>query len=387
MAFVNRFRLPFKITRPQFLEEREVFRKANGQIIVRSVVIRKQYEGETDHWPEKLHERFKVALAHDNVTIEGERYIGGVVQDGDYTIAWPDFLDYPLGKATFKILATPFDASNSNCGICEDAIQVVANNDDAGTLSEGQTYIINVLSNDDACCYPLELTIVTYDSAWLSNVTILPDNSLSVTLQPTLPAQNSVLILTYRVQCDNGQYDDANVYANIDGSLTTCFAPTQVIVNQIESETAHVTILLNILNPVPPEWEWELRVGFAVIQSGTTTSTDFDLTGLDPSTQYTIYVRGVCGEDDYSNYVQRTFTTDPPSETQTCGSYLVFFNDGSGVPNHSTYINYYDCNGQAATVLLYNMTATNICALQNSPGDPVMITGDPGTNVAYEGLC
>jgi hypothetical protein len=73
MSFLNRFRLPLKITRAQFPIAREVFTKSNGETVVLSAVISKTYQGETDFLPEKLHERIVVALSHDTVNIEGEK--------------------------------------------------------------------------------------------------------------------------------------------------------------------------------------------------------------------------------------------------------------------------------------------------------------------------
>lgn len=384
MAFVNRFRLPFKLTRPQFLEERQTFRKTNGVIVVLSSIIRKQYEGETDNWPEKLHERFKIALAHDNVTIEGERYVGDVVQDGDYTINWSDFLDYPLAKATFKVLATPFNASNTNCGVCQDYIQVVAEDDYLPDLTEGQSIGFLPLDNDSICCDPATISIITTDSNYVESLEII-GNQINMVIKNPVATQNNVLLATYRVQCENGQYDEANIYANITGSLVTCFAPAQVIVNLVTSDSAHVIILVNILNPIPPDWEWELRIGFTVVQTGVSPTTTFDLTGLDPSTTYTIYVRGKCGEDDYSSYQSRTFTTDPPSQTESCGNYRLSANSLGGDPFGSA--SYYDCNGDEQFIPVPAFADRDICALQNSPGDPVYIQPSFGIAVTYLGLC
>src|SRR5688572_11990655 len=115
MAFKNRVRLPIKLHKPQFPEETEEYRKANGVTVVLSVVIRKVYEGQTDSLPEKLHERLKIALRHDSVIIEGDKYVGAITQEGSYDIEWIDFLSKPIAQAKFKANVTPFNASNSNC--------------------------------------------------------------------------------------------------------------------------------------------------------------------------------------------------------------------------------------------------------------------------------
>src|SRR5687767_11228562 len=99
MPFRNRIRLPFYLTRPQFPRESNVFRRADGSTKVQSVIIRKVFEGETDKLPKEIHERFIVALSHDDVTIEGKYLATGVSMDGDYEIDWLKFLDFPLANA------------------------------------------------------------------------------------------------------------------------------------------------------------------------------------------------------------------------------------------------------------------------------------------------
>src|ERR1700749_4669286 len=102
MRFSNRIRLPFKLHKPQFLEDANRYRKANGVTVTLSVVVRKVYEGLTDSIPEKLHERLKIALVHDSVQVEGDKYVGVITQEGDYQIEWQDFLSYPLAQGKFK---------------------------------------------------------------------------------------------------------------------------------------------------------------------------------------------------------------------------------------------------------------------------------------------
>ena len=57
MTFKNRIRLPFYLSRPQFPDEKNIFRLANGVAKVQSIVIRKVYEGETDYLTEDQHQR------------------------------------------------------------------------------------------------------------------------------------------------------------------------------------------------------------------------------------------------------------------------------------------------------------------------------------------
>jgi hypothetical protein len=389
MAFVNRVRLPFKLTRPQFLEERDVFRKANGVTKVLNVVIRKQYEGETDLWPEKWHERFKIAIAHDNVTIEGEKYIGGVVQDGDYTINWVEFLDYPIAKATFKILVTPFDASNSNCGICsDDFIQAEANDDNVGEVEENTAFDVDVLANDAVCCDPITLTIITYNSTYVQSVTINGDNTLHFILKDDLVTQNNIVLATYRVACDNGQFDEANVIANVTGSSEAeCLSPTNLAITDITDTEAQA------------DWDdmaGALAYDFALylatdlvnpVSSGTVFLSSVPLSGLLPETDYVLFVRTTCDDDLASNYAQIPFTTTEAECEETCGRYRLTMDDGSGDTSHTSTVWYTDCNGDLQSQIVPNQNSTFICALQNSPGDAVYISPLPSITIEYMGLC
>lgn len=385
MAFVNRIRLPFKITRPQFQEERDVFRKANGEIKVLSAVIRKRYEGETDHWPEKLHERFKIALSHDNVSIEGEKYIGGVVQDGEYTINWPDFLDYPLGKAQFFVFATPFDASNSNCGGCEDFIQVVAEDDVVpGNTLENFLISWDVLANDSICCEPVQLFIVSTNSTYVQSASVNPGNAgISITTKSSFPSGTNVVLATYRVQCENGQYDEANIIAeNVVGSEEPpCQSPTDISVTSLN--TTGVTIEWTAPTPAPDSYIFELHeldnLGVPV-STGETPDAFISIGELTPGTAYRFYIRSNCG-DTQSDWQYIDFVTQEEDAPIICGRYRL-------TPTRFAIesFNYVDCNGEQQIGNLVG-NAKEICMLQNSPGDPVLFNGSQYITITYLGPC
>lgn len=388
MSFVNRIRLPIKITRPQLQAEREIFRKANGEIKVFSVIIRKQYEGETDLLPEKLHDRLMIALNHDDVRIEGERYIGNVVQDGDYTISWVEFLDYPIAKATFKVFATPFDASNTNCGTCEQTIQVVANDDDLGNVNEGDTLDVNVLQNDDVCCEPVAITFITTNSVYVQSITVTPQNTLEIVLKTNLFTQNNVTLARYRIQCENGQYDEAGIYANVIGTAgDACLSPTDLEVVNVEGDVAQ----LDWNNAGLNAYEWKLYAQpdlVTPVQSGSVLVSNITLSGLELGIGYVFMVRTICAEDQFSNFAQIEFETNPPAGNDTCGTYLVCFNDPERPSTTQAVIQYLNCNGNFALINLDNFDCVSICALQDSPGDPVNIHANlPEVTINYIGLC
>ena len=401
MPFINRYRLPIKVSRPQFPEDREVFTKSNGQIKVLSAVIRKQYQLTTDYLPEKLHERLKIALGHDMVNIEGEKYSGGIVQDGEYSIAWPEFLDYPLAPATVAVNVNGFAARNTNCGTCAEYSQVVTEDDDIGTVGEGETVVVPILYNDAICCSPFEISIVTFNTTYLDSCNVV-DNTLVIHTKTDLPIQNSVILATYRVTCENGMYDEANVIANIEGTIEECLSPTGLIMLTITSTTAGVR--WNTPNPAPAcGFVWNLYLASDLgtpVQSGTTPASPFlntiTLEGLTPSTNYVIQVASDCCDGSLSPFISRSFTTNPPEETEICGNYEFSLQDSCGLEIHRVTIQYLDCNDTYQQVVVFTFSPQQRCLKQYANGNPVFweVIGttmppecEENVDVTYIGSC
>jgi hypothetical protein len=394
MAFSNRIRLPFKITRPQFPEDKTVFRNAAGETKTLSVVVRKTYEGETDYLPEKLHQRLTIALAHDNITIEGDKYLGGVSKEGDYTINWQTFLDYPTAKASFTVDVTPFDNTNSNCMTCDMATQLAVVDDDfPATLEENTEYSMDVATNDSICCWPAVFSLTTYNTDFLASASIDQMGNLTVkTKNGGYPSATGIKIATYRVTCPNGSFDEADVYAVLDGDEPACQQPSGILFSDITSNQALVTFTAA---PGPPNhYLWRLYKASApgvLVQQGTSAATTFLLTGLDPSVEYIIYIRSQCDatNDDAtaSNFIQRNFTT--ANATSLCGAYLIRYDDFSAIPTFLIFINYLDCNGANQVLLVTNHQPKSICAAQTGPGSPVSISSSAPskTSISYEGNC
>src|ERR1044072_2057406 len=347
MSFSNRIRLPFKLHKPQFPEQAERYRKANGQTVTLSVVVRKVYEGLTDSLPQKLHERLKIALVHDHVEVEGDKYVGVVTQDGDYQIEWQDYIIHPLAQVKFKAEVTPFNATNSNCGTCEEIVQIVCVDDDAGTLAEDTTYVIDVLANDNICCNPVTISILTYDTAYLDSATINSNNEIVIHTKAALPDLPTVKILTYRAQCQNGQFDEADILAALDGSIPGCQPPTDLA---LVSVTADEAVISFTDAPGAAFYEWYLYTmpdNTFVIASQIPVTGQMDIGGLLPNQQYRVYIRTDCGGGNFSPSAPAfDFTTDalPPSEA--CGEYELFNNDDSFFRPGS----YLDCTGQGRSV-------------------------------------
>lgn len=389
MAFTNKIRLPFKLTRPQFPEDRTVYRKANGETKVLSSVVKKTYEGETDWWPEKWHQRLAIALGHDNITIEGDKYLGGVVKDGDYEIDWQPFLDYPTAKAKFSIQTTPFDNTNSNCMSCEEASQLSLEDNTFGDpLEEDQEYNINVADNDNICCYPAIFSISSFDSDYLESANIDQEGNIVIQTKDSFISANGIKLLTYRVTCPNGRFDEADVFANLEGSEPGCIAPSNPIISSITTSSCNINFTAS--PSIPDHYFWRLYRADspgAPVQSGSS-ATSVSLTSLDSGTSYKWYVRSQCApgndDSDASNFIEADFTTNP--DTSLCGKYSLSFSNPTLGPGASRSATYLDCIGSYQTTVILNNISKEVCALQTTPGTPVEITFSGGSGMDLIGF-
>jgi len=393
MSFHNRVRLPFYITRPQFTEERNTFRLANGQTKVQSLVIRKIYEAEVNWLPEEIHERLKIALAHDSVTIEGYKYLTGtgVVAEADYEIAWQtNMLDYPLAKATFKAEITPYNYSNDNCQTCDEATQLSLEDDTITgvyeSIEEGSTTEYNVFANDSICCKPITAEIVSINSLFVDSATIdAASGIVEIVLLSTTPSGTNVNLLTYRVTCPNGSYDEADVFANVSGSEETCMAPASLDAGSVSS-TGATPNWFDLPSPEPESYNYQLFLSsdlLTPIDSGNTNQTSVNYTDLEPGTCYTFFVQSVCEGGGLSEFISIEFCT--AEEETSCGRYEVCYNDGSGERGPFTTITYTNCAGTEVDTIVFNMACKIICMLENSASEPFSIVG--ATSIEYIEPC
>lgn len=381
MPFKNRVRLPFYLTRPQFPNESNVFRLANGTRKTLSAIIFKTFEGETDNLPKEIHERLIIALKHDDVTIEGRYLITGVSLDGDYEIDWNKFLDYPLAKGAFKVQVTPFNYSNDNCQTCDEAAQLNLDDDTfPETLDEGQTYDHNVFANDSICCSPVTAEIVIYDSAYIASAYIdATTGILTVTMQASMSPSSNTNLLTYRVTCPNGGYDEADVFGDTDGTVPppTCNIPTNLLIQNIDETTATI----DWDQPMGAlSYNWQLYLASDLItpvQTGTATTADNQaiLTSLTPGTDYVFYVQSVCDGGSTSGFVNIPLSTDGEPQ-QGCGQYKICNGNLNG--SEAASVSYLNCSGNYVNTFLLHLECKFICALENSPGDPVDIFAGVG---------
>lgn len=391
MPFRNRIRLPFYITRPQFPSEQNIFRRADGTAKTLSAVVRKVYEGETNYLPADLHERLKIALMHDDVTIEGYRYLGGVSPEGDYDIEWNRFLDYPLGKAEFKVQVTPFNFSNDNCQTCDEATQLSLEDDTITgpyeTLEEGGDYTYNVFANDSICCSPVTAEIVSINSTYVASASIDATSGIvSITMKAEMPSATLANLLTYRVTCPNGSYDDADVFANVEGSVDVCEAPSNLQIFSIDETEAEIS-WDSVVGAT--EYDWQLFLAsdlFNPVQTGSVATSPVTLTGLTPGTEYVFYIQTDCGDGDTSEFTNIPFATDGEPEGG-CGQYQVCNGpfDPEVEGSQTITVTYINCAGDLANTILTANQCKFICALEESPGVPVSIIN--AESVTYIGPC
>lgn len=385
---INRVRLPFYISKSQFPTERNVFRKADGSSKILSVVIKNTHKGITDYLPEDWHRKLIVALSHDEVTIENERYLTDIVLDSEYEIEWQDFKDFPLAQGNFTVQSSPFDATNSNCVTCEEVSQAVLVDDTfEDPLDEDTLYSINVTDNDTICCYPFTLSISWYDTNYILSPTLNSNGVLSFTTEASFSSGTNVKIATYRVTCADGTYDEADVYADMNGTATVCAPPTNVIASSVTDTTA--TLSWDAAIPPPAVgYIWELYDAAnptTILQTGTTAGTSVNLTGLLPDFNYLFQVYSDC-DGSNSTRADGTFTTD--GTNNNCAEFLVSFMDADP-PVVASY-SYLDCNQVIQTVDVLSGTApVSKCMLIISGQTvPYYFQGSrPEITYTYVGLC
>lgn len=375
--FKNRIRLPIYLKGAQFPAEANRFRLANGTTKTLSVVIRKTYLLVTDYLPERMHQRLTIALNHDEVNIEGDRYAGGVSVDGDYKIEWPDFLDYPLAQAEVQIQVTPFAATNDNCQTCEEITQITLQDDTIeDPISEGDEVTLNVFDNDAICCSPITAEIVSFDTSRIASVTLDELGEMAITFKDPATSGSGLLLVTYRVTCPNGGYDEASVYGTVEGEAPACAPPTNLTYTHVDDNEDEVT------------WDgggvfqWRLytcdNLGTPV-KTGTGAASWNDLT---PGGCYVFSVRKVCGVLDYSPWVDITFNV--PGVVESCGQFVLTNNDYPDTPTDSC--SYMNCEGLITNIVV--KTTRTVCMLVGSGNVPVYFQSTNGvTSYLYDGVC
>lgn len=393
MPFYNRVRLPINLYRPQFPVERTQFRKANGEVVTLAAVIRKTYVGETDLMPENWHQRLVIALNHDTVFMQCQRFVGEVtLEENNYNINWVDFKDYPIAKADFAIQVTPFDATNVNCSSCEDLAQLELVDDTfPDPIAAGDSASMNVFANDEICCFPFTCEIVTINPTYVDSASIDCDTGiLTVNILADAVDAAGAQLVTYRVTCPNGAFDDANVFGEIDGiAPAVCDSPTDLEISTISTNSAMVEAA-NLNNPF-------IKISLCsapatILFTGAFTSPYIigDHFSLSPGTCYQVAIYNFC-DPEVSADLTGTFDTEDAPPESPCGQFNITLNDFRPSPLPSASVTYLACFGSNLTVNVpnHNTTPVSICAKTTTPGVPDYFTSNAivGLTFVYVGPC
>lgn len=362
---------------PQFPVERNIFRKADGSSKVISVIVKNTYEGTTDQLPEDWHRKLVIALSHDNVKIEGNRFLSDVVLDSDYGIEWEDFLSKPIADAKFTIQVTPFNNSNSNCQTCDEIAQLALVDDTTATVySEGTTnnFPFNILLNDSICCNPFVVSISSFNTAYFSAVSVTQLGVATFTVKPLVPDIAKTLLATYRVTCPNGAYDEANIYVGIEGTSTVCVAPEELVFDS-------GAIDWNGTIPAPAGgYDWYLYNAndiYTVIASGNTAGLSVNISAfIVPGQPYVATVNANCGGGNLSTSIMVEFSTPAPG---TCGAFTITHLPPEYEDANYTYM---DCKGDIIN-RVFNLTGNQfICMMMDASNVPVFFT-TTSTYISY----
>ena len=122
--FWNRIRLPFYLRYPQFTSKEKGYRRSDGTYLKLSERIQKEYDLVTDYMPEVWHEKFKVALSHDEIIMDNPNITTDRLQlstmsvycEEPYEIQWDEGMRLAEAPAKTKIIRNADVAYlNSNC--------------------------------------------------------------------------------------------------------------------------------------------------------------------------------------------------------------------------------------------------------------------------------
>jgi hypothetical protein len=203
----------------------------------------------------------------------------------------------------------------------------------------------------ESCCDYLQAWLVptsfvpTPGTAFANNITATgtaPDGRINLsgnlnmqaeytTFNTVIPAvyfgQTARLIFQWRNDGSVGTQPPGAI-DNVLIQVTNCLSPSAISISEITTTTAEVSWTQGDL---ASSWEIEYGpVGFT-LGTGTTIVTNqipTSIEGLDPATQYQVYIRTDCGDDTYSSWAGPVgFTTD-----FGCGS--LFFDNGGLTGNY-----------------------------------------------------
>ncbi len=179
---------------------------------------------------------------------------------------------------------------------------------------------------------------------------------------------------TYYVQINGKAGDEGNFCIEVRDDGIACPAPTDITVLNITETTAEVSWIA-----VGSETEWEIKYGPSGFDPNTTgvSVSDNDgvpgktLNGLDPNTNYDLYVRAVCDADTQSDFVGPvSFSTMELSvASESFNSFRYYPNP---VKNQLTLT----ASNPIENVLIYNLLGQNITEFNGNTSQLQLNTGN-----------
>lgn len=105
---------------PKYPGEENGYQRSDGQFVKLSERINKTWDMETDYFPEQIHERLRIALSCDNITVTNENAQMtevDIYRNEEYSIEWNDEVrNFPFAKGKTVVFKQLLSRSvNSNC--------------------------------------------------------------------------------------------------------------------------------------------------------------------------------------------------------------------------------------------------------------------------------
>ncbi|MCQ2280460.1 MAG: fibronectin type III domain-containing protein [Bacteroidales bacterium] len=209
------------------------------------------------------------------------------------------------GRSTLFGLITLANAGDNNFAVLPEF---------SNALNELQLLFTTAMSTDTAGVLTLGFLTNATDASTFTPICDIPSNNYATT-----PSANHVYDLSNYPVCNNVhariafRWTDASTSAtstvcidNVNARIAlSCAEPTDVTISAIAATTANVDWTPGSAS----QSQWEVECNGVTT---TATTHPFTLTGLTPSTDYTVRVRAICGTDDYS------YWTLPVSFTSAC---------------------------------------------------------------------
>ena len=171
-------------------------------------------------------------------------------------------------------------------------------------------------------------------------------------------------------------------------TLVACPAPAGVTINNINTTSATVNWSGNALSYVLEYGPSGFTPGTGEGTIVTTDSNAYDISGLTPTTGYTVYIYADCGDEGYSSMITRTFTTLDACPAPTGLTVYSITSTSASVTwngNASTYVIEYGPAGftpgdSTSTIVTTSSNIYDITGLTSTTDYTVYVYADCGTD-------